>query len=143
MNHCFGSFVFWPLHCLHFFDLRLLITIWYLKFKDLFLSLLPCFVFALFLFVCSFVCCDNVIKFASDLRRVGGFLWILRVCQWFTTGRWFSLDTPVFSSNKTYRHDIILFKVVLSTITLTPLIVCLFVCFHRTRDHPKAFFTQR
>ena len=81
--------------------------------------------------------------FVSDLQRVGGFLWILRVCQWFTTGRWFSLDTPVFSSNKTYRHDIILFKLVLSTITLTPLIVCLFGCFHRTRDHPKAFFTQR
>jgi hypothetical protein len=40
---------------------------------------------------------------------------------WLTTGRWFSLDTPVSSTNKTYRHDIteILLKVALNTITLT------------------------
>jgi len=45
-----------------------------------------------------------------------------KVCQWLATGRWFSPDTPVFSTNKTERHDIveILQKVVLSTITLTP-----------------------
>jgi hypothetical protein len=38
-------------------------------------------------------------------------------------GRWFSPSTPVFSTNKTDRHDIteILLKVVLNTITLTPL----------------------
>ena len=43
------------------------------------------------------------------------------VCQWLTTGRWFSLDTPVSSTNKTYRHDIteILLKVALNTITLS------------------------
>jgi hypothetical protein len=36
-------------------------------------------------------------------------------------GRWFSPDTPVSSTNKTYRHDIseILLQVALSTITLT------------------------
>ena len=28
------------------------------------------------------------------------------VCQWFATGRWFSLSTPVSSTNKTDRHDI-------------------------------------
>jgi tRNA U34 5-methylaminomethyl-2-thiouridine-forming methyltransferase MnmC len=39
-------------------------------------------------------------------------------CQWLGTGQWFSLDTPVFSDNKTDRHDIaeILFKVALNTI---------------------------
>jgi hypothetical protein len=39
-----------------------------------------------------------------------------------TCGRaWFSLDTPVSSTNKTDHHDIteILFKVALNTITLT------------------------
>ena len=36
------------------------------------------------------------------------------------TGRWFSPSTPVFSTNKTDRHDIaeILVKVALNTITL-------------------------
>jgi len=35
---------------------------------------------------------------------------------------WFSLVTPVSSTNKTYRHNIaeILLKVALNTITLTP-----------------------
>jgi hypothetical protein len=35
-----------------------------------------------------------VIKFVSDLRQVGGFLYTTlcdKVCQWLTTGRWFSL----------------------------------------------------
>ena len=46
------------------------------------------------------------IKFASDL------------CA---TGQWFSLGPPVFSTNKTDRHDIteILLKVALKTITIT------------------------
>jgi len=36
-------------------------------------------------------------------------------------GQWFSLGTPVFSTNKTNRHDLaeILLKVALNTITLT------------------------
>jgi hypothetical protein len=43
------------------------------------------------------------------------------VCQWLATGRWFSLGTPVSSTNKTGRHDIteILLKVVLNTINQT------------------------
>ena len=46
-----------------------------------------------------------VIKFVSDLRQVGGFLWVLRFPPW----------------NKTERHDIteILLKVVLNTIKQT------------------------
>ena len=42
------------------------------------------------------------------------------VCQWLTISRWFSLGTPVSSTNKTDRHDIaeILLKVALNTITL-------------------------
>jgi len=41
-----------------------------------------------------------------------------KVCQWLATGRWFSPDPPVSSTNKTDRHDIaeILLKVVLNTI---------------------------
>ena len=44
-----------------------------------------------------------------------------KVCQLIAEGRWFSLGTPVTSTNKTDRHDIteILLKVALSTITLT------------------------
>ena len=47
-----------------------------------------------------------------------------KVCQWIVAGLWFSLGTPVSSTNKAVRHDIhvteILLKVVLLTITLTP-----------------------
>ena len=44
-----------------------------------------------------------------------------KVCQWLVTGRWFSLGTPVSSTNKTDCHDIseILLKVTLNTINLT------------------------
>jgi hypothetical protein len=44
-----------------------------------------------------------------------------KVCQRLTTGRWFSLGTPVSFTNKTDRQEIaeILLKVVLNTITLT------------------------
>ena len=43
-----------------------------------------------------------------------------KVCQWLAAGWWFSLGTPVSSTNKTDHHDIaeILLKVVLNTITL-------------------------
>jgi hypothetical protein len=41
-----------------------------------------------------------------------------KVCLWLSTGRWFSLDPPVSSTNKTDCHDIaeILLKVALNTI---------------------------
>ena len=44
-----------------------------------------------------------------------------KVCQWLATGRWFSLGTPVSSTNKTDRHGIteILLKVALNTINET------------------------
>jgi hypothetical protein len=44
-----------------------------------------------------------------------------KVCQWLATGRWFSTDSPVSSTNKTDRHDIteILLKVALNTIKQT------------------------
>jgi hypothetical protein len=44
-----------------------------------------------------------------------------QVCQWLATGRWFSPDTQVSSTNKTDHHNIteILLKVELNTITLT------------------------
>ena len=44
------------------------------------------------------------------------------VCQWLTTGPWFSLGNPVSSANKTDRRDSteILLKVTLNTITLNP-----------------------
>jgi hypothetical protein len=44
-----------------------------------------------------------------------------KVCQWLATGWWFSPGTPVSSTNKTERHNIIeiLSKVALSTINLS------------------------
>jgi len=44
-----------------------------------------------------------------------------KVCQRLVAGRWFSLGTPVSSTNKTDRHDTTekLLKVVLNTIILT------------------------
>jgi hypothetical protein len=44
-----------------------------------------------------------------------------KVCQYLAAGLWFSLGTPVSSTNKTDRHDIteILLKVVLNTVNLT------------------------
>ena len=46
------------------------------------------------------------------------------VYHWLATGRWFSHGNPVSSINKTCRHDNteMLWKVVLSTITLTILL---------------------
>ena len=43
------------------------------------------------------------------------------VCQWLATCRWFSPCPPVFSTNKTDRHDIteILLQVTLNTINLS------------------------
>ena len=65
-----------------------------------------------------------VIKFVSDLRQVGGFLYTTlcdKVCQWLTTDLWFSQGTSISSTDKTDRHDIteILLNVALNTITLT------------------------
>jgi hypothetical protein len=55
--------------------------------------------------------------------EVSSIHWTLcdKVCQWFTTGRWFSPWTPVSSINKTAHHDItaILMKVALNTINQT------------------------
>jgi hypothetical protein len=58
--------------------------------------------------------------------------WCDKVCQWLATGRWFSLGIPVYSTNKTDRHDIteILLKVTLNTIkqTLCSLILINVTC---------------
>jgi hypothetical protein len=44
-----------------------------------------------------------------------------KVCQWLSTGWWFSLGIPVSSTNKTNHHDItdILLKVALNIINQT------------------------
>jgi hypothetical protein len=43
-----------------------------------------------------------------------------KVCQWLVTARWFSLGTPVSTTNKTDCHNIteVLLKVALNTINL-------------------------
>jgi hypothetical protein len=66
-----------------------------------------------------------------------------KVCQWLSTGLWFSLGTPVSSTNKTDRHDIaeILLKVVLNTITLIPYtpMTRQSLCKNKTITKTKAF----
>jgi hypothetical protein len=44
-----------------------------------------------------------------------------KICLWLATGRWFSSNSLLSSTNKTDHHDIteILLKVALNTITLT------------------------
>ena len=50
-----------------------------------------------------------------------------KVCQWLAAGRWFSLGTPVSSTNKTDGHNIteILLKVALNLITPTLNLNCI------------------
>jgi hypothetical protein len=62
-----------------------------------------------------------VIKFVSDLRQIGGFLYTTlcdKVCQWLAAGRWFSPGSPFSPTNKTYCHNLteIMLIVALNTI---------------------------
>ena len=61
-------------------------------------------------------CCQFESRSGRDVQHLCD-----KVCQWLTTGRWFSLSTPVSSTNKSARHDIteILLKVALNTIKQT------------------------
>jgi hypothetical protein len=58
-----------------------------------------------------------------------------KVCQCLATGWWFSLGTPVSSTNKTDRKDIteILLKVALNTINPNPF--SLFEIFHPSGEN--------
>ena len=49
--------------------------------------------------------------------------YVIKVCQWLATGRWFALCSLVYSTNKTDSHDIpeILLKVTLNFIKQTAL----------------------
>ena len=51
--------------------------------------------------------------------------YVIKVCQWLGTGRWFSPGTLFSSSNKTDHHDIaeILLKVALNTIKQTSILL--------------------
>jgi hypothetical protein len=95
--------------------------LFYFLFFSIFFFFFRTFVCLFVLLIC-FVCIQHyVIKFVSDLRQVGGFLYTTlcdKVCQWLATGRWFSSGSPVSSTNKADRHDItdILLKVALNTI---------------------------
>ena len=59
------------------------------------------------------------------------------------TGRWFSLGTPVSSTNKTYRHDIteIFLKVALNTINPNPqMFLDFYTMFFTTIHNPSWTF---
>ena len=65
-------------------------------------------------------CLSQLVLWVRISIRVRSTTLCDKVCQWLATGRWFSLGTPVSSTNKSDRHDIIeiLLKVVLNTINL-------------------------
>jgi hypothetical protein len=88
--------------------------------------------------LCSWTVMDMVVGLwvRIPLRRCVLYTTLCdKVCQWLTTSRWFSSDTPVSSTNNTDRHDIaeILLKVALNTIILTPVshIFILYVIYYR------------
>jgi hypothetical protein len=65
--------------------------------------------------------CLSPLKFEScSWRGVLDTTLCDKVCQWLVARRWLSPGTPVYSTNKSDRHDIteILLKVALNTITL-------------------------
>jgi hypothetical protein len=95
-----------PWHLRHFITLMYVLTCNHNKMLSWYIFFHAC----LYLWVISFIynwIQHYVIKFVSDFQQV--------------TGRWFSLGTPVSSTNKTDLHNIaeILLKVALNTITLT------------------------
>ena len=61
-------------------------------------------------------CCEFESRSARGVQH-----YVIKFCQWLTTGLWFSPGNPVSSTNKTDRHNIteILLKVVLNTIKQT------------------------
>ena len=99
------SKIFWPLCCLFFFDLRALITP--LVSSNSSYITISCFCITLSSEPCSW-------------RGVLDTTLCDKVCQWLATGRWFSPSTPVSSTNKTDRHNIIeiLLIIALNTINL-------------------------
>ena len=66
------------------------------------------------------------------------------VCQWIATGQWFSLGSPVSSTNKTDHHDIgeILLKVALNTINQKPKKNCKKVCITQTTTVQFLYFVE-
>ena len=48
----------------------------------------------------------NVVSSNPPRRSVLDTTLCDKVCQWLTAGQWFSLGSPVSSTNKTDRHDI-------------------------------------
>ena len=63
-----------------------------------------------------------------------------KVCQWLAAGRWFSLGTPVSSTNKTDNHDIIeiFLKMALNTITWNRYVTCSLLISEDDISSPKS-----
>ena len=81
-------------------------------------------------FALSYDLAENVLlicKLYSVFYIISLFIYVIKVCQWFVTGQWFSSGTPVSSTNKTDHHDITkILKVALNTINLNQTIIYLF-----------------
>ena len=61
-------------------------------------------------------CCEFESRSGRSVQH-----YVIKICQWLATGRLFSANPPVSSTNKTDRHDIteILLKMALNTINQT------------------------
>ena len=73
-------------------------------------------------YLCNQCLCPLMLSVRIPLRRdVLNTILCDKVCQWLATDLWFSLCTPVSSTNKTVCHNIteILLKVALNIITIT------------------------
>ena len=106
--------------CLSFFDLQLLMTCNLLKSTE------PSWPWSYGSWIYNYLCkqCLSPLQLWMWIPLRRGVLDTTlcdKVCQWLTTGWWFSRGTPVSTTNKTDHHDLteILLKVALNTITIT------------------------
>jgi hypothetical protein len=77
----------------------------------------------------------------SLLSRRGVLVTLCYKVVWLSAGRWFSLGTPISSTNKTDRHNMteILLKVALNTINPKP--TCIYICTFQNCQNINSIYT--
>ena len=108
------SVFYWPLYCLSFFDLRLLITSLIFRGRNRLVGGLKT--------TYTTYITTNVVSSNPAHGEMYFYTTLCdKVCQWFAACRWFSSGTPVSFTNKTHRHDTadILLKIALNNNRLT------------------------
>ena len=73
--------------------------------------------------------------------RITRYNWCDKVYHWLSAGRWFSLDTPVSSTNKTGRHNITEILLKVTSNTINPGIRLTYVCLVlRPKDSNNSYY---